>query len=174
MDIRFLHDGAAISPTIYGEIRSDGSVGGFSFADRGGASSWTLYSTGSTAYLWNSSVGNLYSFSTSGRFYALDIRAGGQLIQGDPSSYGWQLLWNAISPGVGASEYINNREGGPGGHLFATRQNESQTAQQHHHLLSDGRMNIRTNAGAWITQPRVFVQSSDPGNHASDGDIWIW
>lgn len=27
---------------------------------------------------------------------------------------------------------------------------------------------------AWFTEPRVFVQATDPGAAAADGDLWIW
>ena len=86
--VELLYDGIASSPTINGEIRTAGAVGGFSFADRGGASNWTLYSTGNIAYLWNNTAGNLYSFTTAGWFYAPQVRVGGSFAQGDPASHG--------------------------------------------------------------------------------------
>jgi hypothetical protein len=39
----------------------------------------------------------------------------------------------------------------------------------------DGRPLIRNaNSGTLTTQPRIFVQSGDPGAAAADGDIWAW
>lgn len=153
--------------TLNSELSSTGGFAGFNFLDRATPSqAWTWYSTGGIARLWFSGSGDLIWVSGDG------LRAFNGLNQGQTDA-GWNLRWNAIAPGVGASEYINNRQGGSGGHLFATRQNEGQTPQQHHHMLSDGRMNVRSAAGAWAAQPRIFVQSSDPGGHASPGDLWF-
>ena len=33
---------------------------------------------------------------------------------------------------------------------------------------------VNATANAWVTMPRIFVQAGDPGNAASDGDLWIW
>jgi hypothetical protein len=33
---------------------------------------------------------------------------------------------------------------------------------------------LSANSAAWVAQPRVFVQSGDPGDGAADGDLWIW
>ena len=33
---------------------------------------------------------------------------------------------------------------------------------------------LSANSQAWIRVPRTFVQSSDPGAFASDGDLWFW
>lgn len=39
----------------------------------------------------------------------------------------------------------------------------------------DGRTAIKNaNSGTMTTQPRIFVQSSDPGAAAADGDLWFW
>lgn len=100
------------------------------------------------------------------------MRVTGELKQG-ASDAGWGMTWNTVASGVGASEYTNNRQGGSGGHIFSTRQNETQTPQQHHHLLSDGKMNIRTASGGWVNQPRLFSGGGDPGAAASPGDIWF-
>lgn len=33
---------------------------------------------------------------------------------------------------------------------------------------------LTADSAAWAAQPRTFVQSTDPGAQAADGDIWIW
>lgn len=33
---------------------------------------------------------------------------------------------------------------------------------------------VNATANSWVTMPRIFVQAGDPGNAASDGDLWIW
>lgn len=33
---------------------------------------------------------------------------------------------------------------------------------------------VNATANGWVTMPRIFVQAGDPGNAASDGDLWIW
>ncbi len=33
---------------------------------------------------------------------------------------------------------------------------------------------LTANGAAWLVEPRVFVQSGDPGAQASDGDLWAW
>lgn len=33
---------------------------------------------------------------------------------------------------------------------------------------------MNASRNAWVRQPRIFVQSGDPGAAASDGDLWIW
>lgn len=153
--------------TLNSELSSTGAFAGFNFLDRATPSqSWTWYSTGGIARLWFSGTGDLIWVAGDG------LRAFNGLNQGQTDA-GWNLRWNAIAPGVGASEYINNRQGGSGGHLFATRQNEAETPQQHHHMLSDGRMNVRTAAGGWVTQPRLFSGGGDPGGSASPGDLWF-
>lgn len=77
---KILTDGMSGSPTINGEIRSAGSLGGLNFADRGGTSNWTFYATGGIAYLWNSIAGNLFAFDTSGRMSLRAANGGFQLM----------------------------------------------------------------------------------------------
>ena len=33
---------------------------------------------------------------------------------------------------------------------------------------------LTADSAAWLTLPRTFVQSGDPGAQAADGDLWIW
>lgn len=33
---------------------------------------------------------------------------------------------------------------------------------------------LSANSAAWIVTPRIFIQSTDPGAFASDGDLWFW
>lgn len=35
-------------------------------------------------------------------------------------------------------------------------------------------LRLWANSAGWSVQPRVFVQATDPGVSASDGDLWIW
>jgi hypothetical protein len=38
-----------------------------------------------------------------------------------------------------------------------------------------GQMNrLWANSAGWVGMPRIFVQGSDPGGAAQDGDLWIW
>lgn len=48
-------------------------------------------------------------------------------------------------------------------------------------LLSDSAMRrvgsnqrLSADAASWVNEPRVFVQSTDPGAAAADGDLWVW
>lgn len=150
----------------FGGIKSRGFASALGFDDRSSGAEWNWYANGGTARLWFSGTGDLVYVDGSG------LRATAGLNQGTTDA-GWNLRWNAIAPGVGASEYINNRQGGSGGHIFATRQNEGQVSQQHHHLLSNGRMNIRTANGNWQQQPRIFSGGGDPGAAAEPGDLWF-
>lgn len=34
--------------------------------------------------------------------------------------------------------------------------------------------NLAANGAVWVRNPRVFVQSGDPGAQAADGDLWFW
>lgn len=35
-------------------------------------------------------------------------------------------------------------------------------------------LKLNAAGGAYVTQPRIFVQSADPGTAAADGDLWFW
>lgn len=42
-------------------------------------------------------------------------------------------------------------------------------------LYTVGVSNLRTaDSSAWVRQPRIFVQATDPGAAAADGDLWFW
>lgn len=42
-------------------------------------------------------------------------------------------------------------------------------------MYHNGTVNrLAANGAAWIYEPRVFVQSGDPGALAADGDVWMW
>lgn len=77
------------SLSAIGPIRSGGVTAGVSFMDRGGASRWEWYSTGTIARLWNSAVGDRITVETNGTLgVALDIRYSGWL-RSLSSGHGW-------------------------------------------------------------------------------------
>lgn len=158
--------------SVGGGIKSRGTAACIGWDDRTTAREWNWYSTNGFANLWASGIGNLLTVTETGVLTASIIRGISGFAYGD-GSFGGNITWNNVSPGNGMSEYTNNRQGGAGGHLFSTRQNEAQTPVQHHQLMPDGRTNVRTAANEWIMQPRIFSGGGDPGGHASPGDLWF-
>lgn len=96
------------------------------------------------------------------------------------ANVGFQYVWNVVQVGVGRNEYINNNDGGSGGHVFYSRTNTSLAPIPHLYLTPDGNVYPRTNGGnfwagaPYLRQPRVFVGAADPGAAAEDGDLWVW
>lgn len=43
-----------------------------------------------------------------------------------------------------------------------------------HYFDNGNNYTLSANAAAWVRNPRVFVQSTDPGAQAQDGDLWFW
>lgn len=105
----------------------------------------------------SSSVGAIPSY---GGYHGLAYDTGGYLIM-----YGT----------ADATTYVGAKTGAP---IYLRPNGNDSNAEVR--VVSDGfyttkpHYKLNANGTAWTAQPRVFVQSADPGAAAADGDLWIW
>ncbi len=120
----------------------------------------------------------LATLGTDGLFTATNIATGrvnatGGLDTIGAGTTGLQLRWNAS--GNNRNDYYNNFGTGSGGHAFFVRSVTGDTPVLALLMLPDGSVQQKNaNSTTMTRQPRVFVQSADPGAAAADGDLWIW
>lgn len=77
---------------------------------------------------------------------------------------GWAKIHNDNSASITVANANGASISGNGGGL-----------QFNGNFYISSRPNVVNAAGnGWVTMPRIFVQAGDPGNAASDGDLWIW
>lgn len=138
-----------------GGFTAQGGGAAYNFQDRSDFNrSFAMYATGGTARFWVSGVGDLGWFDTAGSFRAQGrMRTAG----GHFASTGSAVVLSAIGGGV----YLR-----PNG----------EDNSSHETVITAGGERIRrtANDGDQIRDPRIFVQSNDPGAAAAPGDLWIW
>lgn len=168
-----------------GSFVSEGSQAGVFIGARANARTYGWYSPdGNNGVSLNvSSVGDVYRIDNAGNRFGRDVYADrangtGAIFLGGGTRYlfynganyqmpGANLEVNGATVGTsiappnsgGASWQGNGAGMGLIGNLY---------------LNSSNNYILASNAGAWIRIPRVFVQSTDPGAQASDGDLWFW
>lgn len=188
-----------ISPTIYTQqnsisVRVNGVTAQYTFGNTVGTFGVPLQMSGTNAiqfftanYYIRASTGlELYSadfirFLTNNGTENMRLHSGGNLqvksyVSSEGALCGYQFFERQTS-GPSWVMYANNGEmflfsGVPGvGNVVAFDQPNGNFK-----MFKAGNEFSRANAnsGTLTRQPRVFVQSGDPGAAAADGDLWIW
>ena len=167
-----------------GGLQSSGGEAYLGFQDRGGTAYWGWYSQGGVARLYhNGGSGDQLWTSNKDLYVGRNIEtgaagAGGNLtVRGQTYARGWLRTQNS---GEGWYHEVH------GGGWFMDN-NTWIKAYNGKGVLSHGTIQgnrvkatlgglhaLSANSQAWIRVPRTFVQSSDPGAFASDGDLWFW
>lgn len=128
-----------------------------------------------------------FSVDAEGRVDAQDFYAvrpaaptTGAIFLGNQASAARYLFYNGtnyIMPG--ADLYTNG--GRLGSQVHPSGSNNAHFSGNGTGLQMNGAMyengttyNLAADGAVWVRNPRTFVQSTDPGAQASDGDLWFW
>jgi hypothetical protein len=162
-------------PTFSGAVTAGGTLPIFIATDRTSARQWGWYGTGDIFRLWNGTadimqitfnggVGIGCPASTTPNNW---LRTAGRLQIGSNGGAATAGAW--LEDATGTSIWFNGLASDSIWGVYNT------TNSWVFQIGLDGRPLIRNaNSGTLTTQPRIFVQSGDPGAAAADGDIWAW
>lgn len=167
---------------VVGGISSQGTLSQIETLDRTSGRQWVWYGTGDTFYLYNGSS-NIVTFSATGNVLARDFTAsrgdgtGVIFLNAAQTRY---LYWDNSNYQLPNSNLVVNGATigstlSPSGAAGTYFQGNGSGMQMNGLMYENGTTyNLAANGAAWVRNPRVFVQSSDPGAQAADGDLWFW
>ncbi|MCJ4696595.1 hypothetical protein LNV39_29130, partial [Klebsiella pneumoniae] len=172
---------SAPTVTVAGSLSSDGAYAALWFQDRNSSNRWAWYAGGGTARLWNGSA-NVVDVTTH-RLSAYSARIGAWatgspyvgLFAGDMVEGSEYMILAATAGSTDVNTYVSCRSTGsvkvrPGGNN-GSYETSFETVGA---FFRTPLYQLNAASSAFVRQPRIFVQSADPGTAASDGDVWVW
>lgn len=174
-------------PLVAGSVSATGAGAALYTYDRTSGRAWAWYGTGDTLNLYNGSS-NVLTISPS--MLPMSITANGlscgnayfgKWATGTATYHGlmtvtgeYMIMSNANA--TDKTTYISAQTGGnvrivPDGNNTAVMYHQGIAIG---HQFTGGMYQLSADGSEWVRMPRVFVQSSDPGADAQDGDLWFW
>lgn len=141
----------------------------FMFGDIAGTEGLTLARSGTQAFLTSTSLTRL-----TGGGVNVDVTSSGLTVAGNLNVTGTELRVGGSRAVEGFNDWLRLNEGN---HFTnGTLARGTFRAYSELQLYEAGSEFLRANNNntTLVRQPRMFVQSGDPGSNAATGDLWIW